>query len=102
MNCDRIICPSCGGKGEVMVHMSILGSRGSMWPCFRCKGEKYISSRMPVWMAEGERLRDLRRAANRSLKEEAARLGIPVPDLSRMEHGRLKPYSLDSDDIAKQ
>lgn len=88
-------CPDCEGHGKtVATHVSYANGThgyGVAMPCLRCSGSGTVPDVMREWMARGRRLREKRLAARRNLREEAARRGLNVVELSQMEHGKIEP-----------
>jgi hypothetical protein len=87
----NVRCERCQGTGTATgarhFHMADGNHQWqTSWSCDRCKGWGHISNEYVAALAEGERLREDRRARNVSLREEAARLGISPVELSRREH----------------
>ena len=93
-------CPDCRGTGSLMAMVDFV-DRTKSGPmriqCSRCKGAGSVDRIMEEWMRVGGTHRTWRVAQHESLRECAARLGIPVPDLSAMESGRTDPARLVSD-----
>lgn len=97
--CERMICPSCNGaKGSegFVICDTRKGpsgwSSGPRWfPCTLCRGVGTIDDVQNQWRIRGLEIRAARLASDRSISEEAKRLGIKVSVLSDMEHGRIKP-----------
>src|SRR5690242_8292956 len=95
-------CPHCKGKKQSYVHVNygyddrIAGCRGEWkWvTCSRCAGSGEVPDEQATWMEAGEKLRLAHRAAGLNLEEEAKLRGLQPVDLSRMERGELKPYTL--------
>jgi hypothetical protein len=66
---------------------------GIEWlPCSTCAGTGEITAERAEAYRQGRELRNRRIAADRSLREEAKRLGVSPVALSRMERG-LNPES---------
>lgn len=89
-------CPDCtGGVDPVVLVDYADGSGGSgSVRCFRCNGTNIVSDETVQWIAEGKRIRDDRTARGLLLHAEALRLGLRPSELSRMERGYIKPYTL--------
>lgn len=78
-------CDSCHGSGKVPYICT-----GGTQPCFQCGGIGF-DSRDPAWVVKGKELRRRRIEADRSLREEAKRLGITAIRLSALERGMGDP-----------
>lgn len=52
---------------------------------------------MAEWIATGRKMRDARVSSRRILREEAARRGMDVVTLSRMEMGKIEPIPASED-----
>src|SRR6267143_6400047 len=81
-------CMNCNGEGK-LVGYGCPGFRRIELPCDMCDGTGVA----PAWQAdavrEGAGLKARRRAADRSLREEALRLGISPVALSDAERGKI-------------
>ena len=94
MSEDRIECPSCGGRGSG--YSIVCGERNGrrfsesrVTDCSVCKGAGIITPEKAAAIAEGERRREDRLGRGLSQREEAARLGMDVALLSKIENGRV-------------
>jgi hypothetical protein len=87
---ESIPCPDCDGKGEQYCHVNRGGpGNGFGWfPCLTCKGRRVVPADYPERREAGRRMREDRLSRNMTLRDEAARLGISVVELSRLEQGR--------------
>ena len=93
-----ITCPECMGRGQYSALVMFSdGCRPASMPCSRCKGDGKVSPAMTDWIAMGGRLRRARQERDLSLREEAARLGISVVELSQMERGAIKPIDYEAE-----
>ena len=89
-------CPHCDGKGT-LADFAVTKQRGFYQPgrpCMLCGGRGAVSQQSARWYAQGLEHRLERRARHESLGEAARRLGVPVPEISRMEAGRADPAGL--------
>lgn len=94
-----MICPDCNGAGKTgPVHLNKgfneqSGRCDGEWresiSCMRCSGEGIVPDAMADWIANGLTMRSARRVAGESLSAAAKRMGITVPQLSAIEHGRV-------------
>jgi methylphosphotriester-DNA--protein-cysteine methyltransferase len=82
-------CPSCHGRGQAFMFSTHADGRCSAGyqDCLRCKGKGQVPEEQRAWIEDGARMRDARIAAGRSLRQEAARLGITAVELSEIERG---------------
>lgn len=64
----------------------VIGESG-WYPCMTCKGTQEISEEHAARITKGKAMRKDRVARRKSLREEAAALGITVLELSNMERG---------------
>ncbi len=83
------LCPTCDGKrgGRALVHYADGHCEEHFVICRTCNGDARISTEHRDRIEAGHRLRDQRLLADRSLREEASRLGIAAHELSDMESG---------------
>ena len=109
---ERKTCPTCKGEKQFWALVRVterilvgkeedeLASRARceerLMPCFRCNGEGEVDARTESWQAQGQALRKKRQVNDRSLREEAKRLGISVYELSRMEQGIIQPVDYET------
>lgn len=89
---DMIPCPTC--RGEQAIHLVGCGTDGCRpvsMRCYRCDSQGIVPREAEQWIADGKRLRDRRVHGTpyRNLRDEAARLGLDVIRLSRLEQGVL-------------
>lgn len=82
-------CPDCSGRGwlDAFVHRGA-GCELDSIDCDLCSASGKISEETAERLAEGRRRRDRRIAAGRSVRQEAAILGITPIQLGRLERGR--------------
>ena len=82
-------CPRCNGKRSGYAFISRAGNcQGREIDCSFCGGRGEVTEREADLYREGERRRDERVLAGRSLREEAKRLGITPAELSAIERGQ--------------
>lgn len=81
------VCPTCNGTGTTEA-MACPGFRRITLPCPRCAATGDITEERAAELAAAERLRRDRLDRGLTLRQEAARLGISAPELSRMENAR--------------
>lgn len=90
-----MICPECRGEKLIIAsHVRFANGSGAsnvLMDCVRCAGTGDCSDEMAEWMRVGEAMRKARLSIYRSLSEEAARRGMTAMQLSKMEHGKIKP-----------
>jgi hypothetical protein len=91
-----VTCPDCRGKGTLGAFLDGLsgGRYEEAIQCSRCRGVGAIDRQQEEWMRVGGTHRTWRVAQHESLLECATRLGLPVSELSSMEHGRSDPARL--------
>jgi methylphosphotriester-DNA--protein-cysteine methyltransferase len=84
-----VMCPGCHGRGQAFMFATHADGRCSAGyqDCLRCKGKGRVPEEQRAWIEDGARIRDARIAAGRSLRQEAARLGITAVELSEIERG---------------
>lgn len=78
---QELPCLSCNGRGEFYYICE-----NKMLPCRPCKSTGK-QMRDPAWLEQGQKIREARIAAGRSLRDEAKRLGIDIVALSAAERG---------------
>ena len=90
-----MICPDCKGEKTITAsHVSYADGRSGFFvplPCSRCNKTGEVPDEMAEWMRLGKALKAKRMDPYRNLCEEAARRGIDVVTLSKMEMGKIKP-----------
>jgi|ERR1700733_1094471 len=90
-----MICPDCNGNASIVAsHVRYAdGSGASNVPmkCSRCNATGECPDEMAEWIRVGERMRQARLAVYRNLHQEATRRGMTAVELSKMEHGKIKP-----------
>jgi hypothetical protein len=90
-----MICPNCNGKKTAIashvLYSNGTGAFGVDMPCHTCEGAGEVDDRMPQWNELGRKLREKRMTPYRNLCTEAARRGMTVLQLSRMEQGKIEP-----------
>lgn len=94
-----MICPDCKGTGKCgPVHLNKgfneqTGRCGGEWreaiSCARCDGAGTVPDAVAEWITNGLAMRTARQVAGESLSAAAKRMGITVPQLSAIEHGRV-------------
>lgn len=82
-----MICPTCKGEKKIG-GMACPGFRYVEIPCWTCKGTGDCSEEQAKVIERGKKLRKKRLASDRSLREEANRLGMSTSAYSDLEHGR--------------
>ena len=90
---ERPLCPDCHGAKVVTAFVDHADRKRSgvrQMACSECQGEGTVSTEHLERRAAGEVLREDRQRRGLSLREEAARLGVSPPELSRREHGQLE------------
>lgn len=96
-------CPRCNGEKGGDAIMCGPGSRGYGWmPCSFCEGYGFVDSIQMLRYEQGERIRKERCARDVSVREEAARLGITVTELSGIEHGRMPQTAAGYEALARR
>lgn len=92
----KVICLACGGNrgSTALVKIADQGCTTRWMDCSLCGGLGYVSEQKMDWLHEGHRLRYERITKNRSLREEADRLGLSAVEYSKMERGIELPYTL--------
>ena len=91
-------CPSCNGRGnvEMRVHVACGGiDHTRTQPCLRCHGKGVVPDEMTEWIEAGRSMQATRKANNRTIREQAALIGIDEVLLSKMEHGMVDPLKED-------
>jgi hypothetical protein len=85
------VCPKCKGSKTNSIHRHYARGKGrSGWytyPCRWCKGAGEVGPEVIARVAEGERLRDDRKARGEDAQTQAARLGITFDELISRECG---------------
>jgi hypothetical protein len=96
-------CPDCHGSRTVSAFVDFddpSKRRLMLLACSRCQGEGTVSDQQAAWLRIGDRHRTERVGRDESLMECARRLGMSARELSDMEHGRVNPSRLSTDDPA--
>ena len=78
-------CEFCRGTGRTTA-ITCPGGRLVDQPCRKCKGEGELTAERRAELERGEQRRWDRINRGLSLREEARRLGISFPELSRLEN----------------
>lgn len=88
-------CPECfSAKMTGGIACGSSGCSVVLIKCSLCRGSGKIPDEQGPWIAEGRRRRQWRLDHDRSLREEATRLGISPALLSDGERGRVDPQSV--------
>ena len=83
-------CARCSGTGKIAAFVDYANRPGEFrddLSCGDCDGTGSLTPERAAAMEEGERLRKRRVAADLSLRDAAALLGISPAELSRRERG---------------
>ena len=87
-----VTCPDCSGVHSVGgIGCGPDGCRPMLIKCQTCRGMGRITLGQQLWIVDGQRLRELRLAGDRSLREQAKVLDVSPAVLSDAEHGRCDP-----------
>ncbi len=90
-------CRSCNGSGKHRVGGFRCGSGPLAGPfselrdCFLCDGTGQEIEERVRWRAEGEAMRNRRKAAGETFRDVAERLGVEIHEVSDMERGYREP-----------
>ena len=92
-------CEDCAGEGSFIALVDgVRDGKRAGWrqtvPCLTCSGDGEISEERLRWIAEGKRLRDIRKAKRMSPFEAAHAIGVPLRTLMSCEQGRIDPKPL--------
>lgn len=81
-------CPQCEGRGWFDAFaMRATGCSLESLDCPACEGKGEVSEATLARLQKGRRMREDRLARGLSVREEAARLGISLLQLGRLERG---------------
>lgn len=84
-----MICSACNGQ-KIIVGYGCPGFKRIELPCFTCNGSGDISKAQEEAIRKGKLMREARLKADRSLREQAAILGMTPSQYSDIEQGRIK------------
>ena len=89
---ETVTCPECGGGGSAPgIVCGSDGCRAMNLQCGLCGGSGTVTVRQANWYRRGNAMREARKAAGRTLRQEADRRGMTQVRLSKMEAGRIEP-----------
>lgn len=84
-------CPTCKGK-KTLTGIACPGFKRVEIPCFDCGGEGTISDLKAFWKAEGQRLKQCRKARRLTIRKAAYWIGVSMDDWMQAELGRVDPF----------
>lgn len=95
---ENVLCPACEGICESPgIVCGNLGCRHVMLKCSLCGGLGNVTPVQHARYLRGQELRKRRVEQNKTLRQEADRLGITQSELSKMEQGLIDPPKEDKE-----